>query len=66
MTCVLVLTPEILEICVPYKYVVHTSKSQSKKDGCYEFIRLPKGRIKDPNRVLKLTPAQSDQAVSEG
>ena len=66
MTCKLVLTCETLELCIPYKYVVYTSKSQSKQDGCYEFIRLPNKRIKDPNRVLRLTPAQLDKAVSEG
>ena len=66
MTCQLPLRPELLKLCIPYKYVVYTTKSISKHDGWYEFIRLPDRRSGDPNRVLNVNVSQFKQAKNEG
>ncbi len=66
MTCQLELSVKLLNLKIPYKYVVFTEKSQTKKDWCYEFIRLPEGRRGNPNRVLNLSHRAIQQATDEG
>ncbi len=60
------LSVKLLKLKIPYKYVVFTEKSQTKKDWCYEFIRLPERRYGNPNRVLNLSQKVIQQATEEG
>ncbi len=65
MTGQLELSVQLLEIKIPYKYVVFTDKSRTKEDGWYEFIRLAENKHGgDPNRVLNLTErARIDESI---
>ncbi len=50
MTCKLKIDPVILKRCIPYKYVILTSKSSVAR---FEFLRLTSDSSKEPiNRVL--------------
>ncbi len=66
VTCQLNLSVRLLKLKIPYKYVVFTENSRAKKDGCYEFIRLPERRYGDPNRALNLSQRALKQATDEG
>ena len=66
MTCQLELSVELLNLQIPYKYVVFTEKSLTKKDGWYEFIRLPERTRGDLNRALNLSQGEIQQATVEG
>ena len=68
MTGQLELSVKLLELKIPYKYVVFTEKSQTKEDRCYEFVRLAENRHdgRDPNRVLNLSKRARKQAIDEG
>ncbi len=66
MTCQLELSIELLNLQIPYKYVVFTEKSQMKKNWCYEFIRLPGRTHGDPNRALNLSKGAIQQATDKG
>ncbi len=67
MTGQLELSVKLLKLKIPYKYVVFTEKSQTKEDGCYEFIRLVENRHEgDPNRVFNLSERAIKQAIDEG
>ena len=66
MTGQLELRVKLLDLKIPYKYVVFTEKSRTKEDGWYEFIRLPERKRGDPNRALNLSQRAIQQATDEG
>lgn len=50
MTCTLKIDPVILKQCIPYKYVILTSKMRKV---CYEYLRVTADKTDRPvNRVL--------------
>ena len=56
MVCWLKINPEVLRLCIPYKYVVYSPKTRNAKR--YELLRLHCDNSGKPvNRVLNLSSA---------
>ena len=65
MTCRLSMDSNIPKNCVPYKYVVFTSKSKRKRDTWYEFLHFS-GLPGISNRALILSNEQLQVAFTKG
>ena len=58
MTCTLSINADLLEIPVPYKYVVYSPKME-KEDDCYEYLH---GYGGNPNRCLRISENKFSKA----
>lgn len=58
MTCLLKIDSRILKSCIPYKYVVYTSKTRNKRMSIFEKLHLTCDNTGKPvNRVFNLNSA---------